>query len=137
MEATNTKAFDLLMDYQSEMIDNSCLLLALSKELCESIESSPYHPAYNGSIIELIGGLSETTTSKIIKMIFCYKGEQQDYPLLNHFITTFIDQPLKVHKPVIDAEIGRIDISVRDKSYALIFENKLKNAPFQRNQLAR
>jgi hypothetical protein len=134
---TNTKAIDLLMDYQSEMIDNSSVLLALSKELGEFIENSPYHPAYNGSIIELIGGLSETTTSKIIKMIFCYKGEQQDYPLLNHFITTFIGQPLKVHKPIIDAEIGRIDISVRDQSYALIFENKLKNAPFQRNQLAR
>jgi hypothetical protein len=136
-EVANTKAFELLMDYQSEMIDNSCVLLALSKELDGFIENSPYHPAYNGSIIDLIGGLRETTTSKIIKMIFCYEGEQHDYPLLSHFITTFIGHTIKVRKPIIEAEIGRIDISVRDKSYALIFENKLKNAPFQRNQLAR
>jgi hypothetical protein len=134
---TNMNAFDLLMAYQSEMIDNSCVLLDLSHELGDFIDNTPFRPAYNGSIIDIIGGLCETDTSKIIQMIFCYKGEQHDYPLLQDFITTFIGQPLKVQKPIIEAEIGRIDVSVRDKSYALIFENKLNNAPFQRNQLAR
>ena len=42
-----------------------------------------------------------------------------------------------VKQPVISSEKYRIDILVKEQSYAVIIENKIHDAVFQRNQLAR
>ena len=42
-----------------------------------------------------------------------------------------------INKPIFSSEENRIDILVKEQSYAVIIENKIHDAIFQRNQLAR
>lgn len=42
-----------------------------------------------------------------------------------------------INKPIFSSEENRIDILVKEQSYAVIVENKIHDAIFQRNQLAR
>lgn len=42
-----------------------------------------------------------------------------------------------INKPIFSSEENRIDILVKEQSYAVIVENKIHDAVFQRNQLAR
>lgn len=129
-------AFSLLFEYQTAMKLNSARLLDLAEDLHRFIDASPHRPPQSASLIDFLGGARECTTSRIIERIFNYK-EDGHFILLESFINTFISDNIKVESPIIDAETARFDISILDRKYALIIENKLKNAPFQRNQLAR
>ncbi|MCH5326358.1 MAG: PD-(D/E)XK nuclease family protein, partial [Duncaniella sp.] len=100
------------------------------------IESSPYKPAYNGGLLDIIGGIRETLTSQVVSNILSYKDDN-GYKLLESFVHKFINTEIDVVQPVIRAAKENLDIAIKDKNYAIIIENKLKNAPFQRNQLAR
>lgn len=66
-----------------------------------------------------------------------YTDEHKCNVLLESFIQSFINKDIVVEAPMITAEKEHLDIAVRDKHYAIIIENKLKDAVFQRNQLAR
>ena len=82
----------------------------------------------------------EPTTSLAMAEILKYK-DGGAYPLLELFIQKFL-VPIGfdskwIENPVITAEKDRIDICVKDNKYAIIFENKVKGANYQPNQLAR
>ena len=82
----------------------------------------------------------EPTTSKAMAEILKYKNGGA-YPLLELFIQKFL-VPIGfdskwIENPVITAEKDRIDICVKDNKYAIIFENKVKGAYYQPNQIAR
>lgn len=86
-------------------------------------------------------GLEETQTSELIKLIFAYENEGK-HPLWLSFIETFYpdkkDLLTSTAKPIFSTEKQHIDICVEEKGkYVFIFENKLKGALFQRNQLGR
>jgi hypothetical protein len=76
--------------------------------------------------------------------LFCYRNEKGEYEFLKSFID-FIRfnthsedfKRIKINKPTITQEEQRIDLWVRDKSYAIIFENKVYNASDQDAQLHR
>lgn len=128
--------YSLLFDYQTAMRRNDDRLLRLSSGLHEFIKASPFRPPHRASLIEILGGARETITSEIIAKIFAYQ-EAGDYVLLNSFLRTFVSAQLNAENPRIEAEKSRLDISIKDTTYGIIIENKLKDAAFQRNQLAR
>lgn len=138
MDFQNIKhAINLLFDYQEAEIANSERLLELANELHTFIEHSEYKPAYNGSVLDIIGGINEPLTSQIIANILNYRDINKSFPILESFIKDMLGKNLKVTNPIITAEKERLDVSVKDNDYVIVFENKLKNADFQRNQLAR
>ena len=131
------QGFNLLFEYQAAEITNSDRLLELASELQNYIDNSPYKPAYNGCLLDTIGGIGETLTSQVIANILKYQDENKKYTLLKSFINRFLHKDIEIVKPVITAEKERLDVAVKDTYYAVVFENKLRDAPFQRNQLAR
>lgn len=131
------QGLQLLCDYQDEVISNSDSILELAKSLRKFIDNSKYRPSYDGSLLDIIGGISEPVTSQIIANILKYTDEHKRNVLLESFIQSFINKDIVVEAPIITSEKEHFDIAVRDKHYAIIIENKLKNADFQRNQLAR
>ncbi len=52
------QGLQLLFDYQKEVNSNSDNILELAKSLQEFIDNSEYRPAYNGSLLDVIGGIS-------------------------------------------------------------------------------
>lgn len=133
---TKKKSIGLLSDYQTACKSNSLFLVDLAAALQDVIASSPYRPPQDGCLIDFIGGVKECITSKIIEKVFKYRIKGK-YILLESFISNFITRDIKIKAPIINAETSRFDVSVLDSTYAIVIENKLKNAPFQRNQLAR
>ena len=128
--------FLLLRKYQATRIVCIKKQIALAKELQIFIENSPYRPPYNGSLLDTIGGIGETLTSLVITNILRYK-ENEQFVLLDSFIQKFLNTEIKLVNPRITAEKERLDIAIKGKNYAIVIENKLKGAIFQRNQLAR
>lgn len=131
------RGFNLLLEYQAAEIANSDRLLELASELQNFIDNSPYKPAYNGSILDIIGGISETLTSQVISNILKYQDEDKRYSLLKSFINRFLRKDIEIVNPEVTAEKERLDVAVKDTNYSIVIENKLRDAPFQRNQLAR
>lgn len=130
-------ALKLLLDYQEAEIANFNKLLELANELHAFIDNSEYKPPYNGSVLDIIGGIKETLTSQIIANILNYRDKNKHHILLESFIKDLMRKRLEVEKPLITAEKERVDVAIRDRNYVIIIENKLKDACFQRNQLAR
>lgn len=67
--------------------------------------------------------------------------ENGKHIVLESFIDKFLSHiglaNSRIVAPIITAEKSHVDIRVLDNDYAIIIENKLMNAPFQRNQLGR
>ena len=88
--------------------------------------------------------INENGHSRILAKLLQYKAENQHYEMLESLIG-FIAENLKnesfgyinVNQPEITQEKERIDLWVRDKNYAIIFENKIYNAADQEAQLCR
>lgn len=127
----------LLHDYQETEKAYSNKLLELANELHSFIDNSEYKPAYNGSLLDIIGGIEEPLSSRIIANILNYRDKNKRYTLLESFIKELMRKRLDIRNPKITAEKERLDVAIRDRDYVIIIENKLKNADFQRNQLAR
>ena len=131
------QGLDLLLEYQEACIINAQRLLGLAEKLHDFIEQSEYRPPYDSSLLDIIGGVTEPLTSRIIANIFKYRDENKKFSLLEAFISRFIKDGMEIKHPVVTAEKERWDVAVRDRRLAIIIENKLKNADFQRNQIAR
>lgn len=88
--------------------------------------------------------INENGHSRILAKLLQYKSENQQYDMLESIID-FISREtrmesfgsIKVNQPEITQEKERIDLWVRDKDYAIIFENKIYNAADQDAQLSR
>ena len=117
------KILEILDDYNAVQIQSMQELLDFSDEFQSIIENSPNKPPYECSIIDLIGGVTEPVTSQIIKLIFQYKGVNNNYPILSSFVDSFIKKELQIIKPKIEAEKNHFDVSILDKQYAIIIEN--------------
>lgn len=88
--------------------------------------------------------INENGHSRILTKLLQYKSEEREYEILNSFLE-YVSQELrsesfggiKVCKPEITSEKERIDLWIRDKDCAIIFENKIYNAADQDAQLCR
>ncbi len=114
-------------------------LLALVTE-CDKLKSkSENKPFYQLNLLDIVH-TEEPHTSKFLASILNY-SENGKYIILESFIDKFLYlaglDKSSVVDPIIAAEKSHVDVRVLDKNFAIIIENKLMNAPFQRNQLGR
>ena len=116
-------------------------LLSLSDVVQRLICTSPNRPITEINFIEFFNP-NEPDTSCLFEMLFSYKNGDEDYQLFQSFADRFLSalgfDISKIKHPKILREYKHIDLLIKeDGKYAVIFENKLKGACFQRNQLAR
>lgn len=135
----------LTSDLESYILQPYRDALNLSQKLQDCKDNSSHKPPFEINYLQYFN-CQETDTSWIIRHIFAYKYKYKDkevHPFLVSFVETFLQgkgfKKEWIDKPIIDKdhEYKDIDISIRDKKYAIIIENKLKGAQFQLNQLAR
>lgn len=122
-------------------------ILGLSFKLRDFINNSSIRPPVECNLLEIIDPdesivIGETKISRMIKKLFEYQNDFSNYPILTDFIKRFLS-PIgfnvsMISKPIIERENFNIDILIREQNkYAIIIENKIKDAGFQPNQLAR
>ena len=122
-------------------------ILDLSSRLRDFIYNSSFRPPMECNLLEIIDPdessvIGETKISRMILSLFKYKNEFGDYTILTDFIKHFLCpvgfNVSLVSQPVIEREKFNIDIIIHEENkYAIIIENKIKDAVFQSNQLAR
>lgn len=114
-------------------------LLALTTE-CHKLKSKVENsPLYQLNLLDIVH-TEEPHTSKLLAAILSY-SENGKFIILESFIDRFLSlaglDKSFVGSPIITAEKSHVDVRILDNSFAIIIENKLMNAPFQRNQLGR
>lgn len=99
----------------------------------------PYHL----NVIDELN-INENGHSRVLAKLLQYKSENQRYAILEsllEYISKIASSnsfgTIKIIQPEITQEKERIDLWVRDKDYAIIFENKIYNAADQEAQLCR
>lgn len=123
-------------------LDTSILLEQFSRIYYAEKEKLPYH-------INLLDDLrvDENAHSKILQKLLKYHTSKTlRYEILENFIEFVLEKypektefkKILVSLPLITQEVQRIDLWIRDSGkYAIIFENKVKNAIDQKDQLQR
>ncbi len=130
----------LCEEYEFENKKETESYLYLADEVGKLISESENKPLYDINLLDLFN-VTEPMTSTIISLILKYKISG-DYVLCRSFIKTFLE-PREFRMewfetPLITAEKDRLDVCIQEPDkYAIIIENKLKGAEFQRNQIAR
>lgn len=122
-----------------EQLKTYMFLISISDGLTYIRNHSENKEPYTINIFERYNS-DEPTTSWAMAEILRFINEGM-YPLLNSFIENFLI-PIGfksewIDNPIITTEKDRIDICIKDKKYAIIFENKVKGACYQPNQIAR
>lgn len=133
-------ALSFIDKYENFNQQNQHTLLSIANKLKDFIDRSPNKPIYLLNLLDMLYA-SETATSKIITSILNYQVNHE-FVLCRMFINDFlVPKGFNMQwfsSPCITAETDRIDICIQEKGkYAIIIENKLKGARFQRNQIAR
>ena len=122
-----------------EQLKTYMFLISISDGLTYIRNHSENKEPYTINIFERYNS-DEPTTSWAMAEILKFKNGGM-YPLIKSFIEKFlIPIGLKsewIDNPIITTEKDRIDICIKDKKYAIIFENKVKGACYQPNQIAR
>lgn len=115
-------------------------LLLLTEHVNMLIMESENKPKYQLNVLDLVN-ISEPLTSQLLKLLFKYKSNNKYViceAFLKHFLSSSGYDAEQFSRPIITAETEHIDVGIQEKGkYAVIIENKLKGAVFQRNQLAR
>lgn len=120
---------------------NAKTLLDLSDGIQNLIRLSPNRPIAEMNFIEYFNPC-EPDTSCLLEMLFSYKNDKGKYQIFESFAEMFLVpvgfNSSEISHPEIHREEKHIDLWIIERGkYAIIFENKLKGACFQRNQLAR
>lgn len=111
-------------------------ILTFAQNLSDFKDRSLSRPVQGGNLLEF-AHFSEPQISWAISEIFKYSANKS-YPILQFFIDRYFARyNLKAECPSIMTEYSNIDICIIDNSYILIFENKIKGAQFQHNQMGR
>ena len=136
-------AFILLNSINEEILHQYTELLKIGELLCRNYESEKLKLPYHLNIIDELH-INENGHSRILMRLFCYRNANGEYEFLKSFIDYILSNThsgefkrIKIENPSITQELQRIDLWVRDKSYAIIFENKVYEAVDQDAQLHR
>ena len=124
---------------QEEWYNTLSFCDGFSLSIAKEKQKLPYHL----NIIDELH-INENANSRILYKLLLYKNIEGKYEILESLIdyikrnTHCSDfNKIQVKKPCITQEKQRIDLWVRDKDYAIIFENKIYNATDQDAQIAR
>lgn len=112
-------------------------ILQLADELSQYLEEFKASSIYDINLFEK-PKIEENHISYLLYKILDYKGKEGKI-IYKRFIEIFFPELIKqIKTPEITFEkVYHIDILIKDKDYAIIIENKIFGAVFQRNQLAR
>jgi hypothetical protein len=88
------------------------------------------------NLLDLCGGVNEPKHSAFLSTLLSYK-EEGCYPFLASFLAAMGFEGLAFDNPILNYEIGNIDVLVKDEKKALIVENKCNEAVDQASQLMR
>ena len=98
---------------------------------------------YNINVIDELH-INENGHSRILTKLLQFKNPDGKYEILESFLKYIVNEMhreefanINIKKPIITQEKCRIDLWVRDSTYALIFENKIYNANDQDAQIHR
>lgn len=124
---------------QEEWYNTLSFCDGFSLSIAKEKQKLPYHL----NIIDELH-INENANSRILYKLLLYKNIEGKYEILESLID-YIKRnahssdfnKIQVKKPCITQEKQRIDLWVRDKDYAIIFENKIYNATDQDAQIAR
>ncbi len=115
--------------------------LALCDEFKDMMQSCELRPLFYINFIDVFNP-KEPITSKMLERILSY-NDKDGYVILRSFCDNFLGSCGFDSRNILEPEIiaernGHIDIRITEEGkYAIIIENKLKGADFQRNQIAR
>lgn len=124
----------------NEVID----LLRFFKEFNDVKEKEEKKLPYHVNVIEELH-IDENAHSRILLKFLMYKSARGEYEIFQSLLDYIIRnnkgkntfKNIKIEKPVLTQEKARIDLWIRDEKYAIIFENKARNATDQESQLSR
>ncbi|MFK8289499.1 PD-(D/E)XK nuclease family protein [Capnocytophaga canimorsus] len=133
MSSTSSSGVNPEMKLFSEVND---FCDSIFEKIKEEEAKLPYHI----NIIDLLRA-GENAHSRILGRLLEQKNGE-NYEILNSFLSLLAERNsnfsnLNVQEPTISCEKGRIDILIKDKNYAIIFENKIHNAIDQDRQIER
>ena len=117
--------------------------LSLCDNFSQQIEKERLKLPFHLNLIDELH-INENANSRILYKLLLYKNIEGKYEFLESLIayikrnarSSDFDK-IQVKKPCITQEKQRIDLWVKDKDYAIIFENKIYNAKDQDAQIAR
>lgn len=123
---------------QEEWYNTLSFCDGFSLSIAKEKQKLPYHL----NIIDELH-INENANSRILYKLLLYKNIEGKYEILESLID-YIKRnahssdfnKIQVKKPCITQEKQRIDLWVRDKDYAIIFENKIYNATDRNAQIA-
>ena len=115
--------------------------LDLAEGVAGTIAKNKHLVPYHLNLIDELH-INENGHSRILYKLLEYRNPDGDYIFLKSLlkyisINCEAFEKICVTNPEITQELCRIDLWVRDKDYAIIFENKVYNATDQEAQLAR
>lgn len=118
-------------------------LFVLAEEFKRKLFYEKKRLPYHINVIDELH-INENGHSRILMQLIKFQNAKGEYEILESLIRYIKQQnrssefeSIVLDKPRITQEESRIDLWVRDKGYAIIFENKVYNAPDQKTQLAR
>ncbi|MBR6042228.1 MAG: PD-(D/E)XK nuclease family protein [Paludibacteraceae bacterium] len=125
-------------------MDKSQNFLSFIDDFGRKYEEEKRRLPYHINVIDELH-INENGHSRILAQLLCYVNEKGEYEILQSLVNYIVSckkgessfSRIRVNKPEITQEKGRIDLWVRDKDYAIIFENKIFNAVDQDAQIAR
>lgn len=126
------------------LMDKSQNFLSFIDDFGRKYEEEKRRLPYHINVIDELH-INENGHSRILAQLLCYVNEKGEYEILQSLVNYIVSckkgessfSRIRVNKPEITQEKGRIDLWVRDKDYAIIFENKIFNAVDQDAQIAR
>lgn len=125
-------------------VENECRkLFAAAEEFKNKLLDERKRLPYHINVIDELH-INENGHSRILMQLLKFQNSKGEYEFLESLIH-YIKQRhhsveferITINKPNITQEEARIDLWIRDKGYAIVFENKVYNAADQETQLSR
>lgn len=137
------KRIDEIQNLLNEVYCLKCSIIDTLFEYLETIRKMRVEAGidkhYATNILDILNP-TEPQVSKILCSFFSFT-QNGKFCLWRSFTEKFLSRcgfdKQWINKPIFSSEENRIDILVKEQSYAVIVENKIHDAIFQRNQLAR
>ena len=136
-------ALALLQDIQLAVEEECKSLLDFVSEFAKRYDEEKCKLPYHLNVIDELH-INENAHSRILMKLLCYQNDRGEYDILQSLLDYIKSlkgaeafKDIKIETPTITQEKQRIDLWIRDKGYAIIFENKIYNAIDQEEQICR
>lgn len=138
------ETLDWIENIRTDIENANSKLMDMIDEVAGTLKQLKSKQPYHINVIDELH-VNENANSRILAKLFQFQNEAGEYEILQSFVRYMQQQSfhteefkrIVIDRPLITQEKERIDIWIRDTSYALILENKIYDAGDQEAQLAR